>query len=221
MDVDLDKLEVRRVFDYDRTLLPNKFLAEVDGQCTDLRSAIATSGLSVGYPAWNLLYYSCYCALPWDTPEVNVVETGTNIGFSSIILAQAMRDRKIKSRLQTVDIEPLATVRAKQHVAKAGLMEQVDFYTGDSLKFLADYVVGKELIHFAFLDGSHEREHVVKEFTIIHPYLKPGRSTVYFDNTCEEGVAEALVIIKETFGGNLVEFPSCSWAPPGNAIWQP
>jgi cephalosporin hydroxylase len=221
MDIDLDALEVRRVFDYDRSLLPNKFLAQVDSQSTDIRSAIDTSGLSMGYPAWNLIYYICYCALPWDVPEVNVVETGTNIGFSSIVLAQVLHDRKLKCKLHTVDIAPLSTLRAKQNVAEAGLLDYVRFYTGDSTLFLQDYVQQVETVHFAFLDGSHEAGHVVREFEILHPTLKEGQSTVYFDNTSDEGVAEALLIIKDRFGGNLVQFPSCSWAPPGNAIWQP
>jgi hypothetical protein len=76
-------------------------------------------------------------------------------------------------------------------------------------------------LDFAFLDGNHEAEHAFREFELIHPKLTSPYSTVYLDNTKELGVAEAIKRIMERFGGNLVEFPNCSWGPPGNAIWQP
>jgi cephalosporin hydroxylase len=220
LDIDFDTLDVRRVFDYDRSLLPNKALARIDSH-SDPRSAYETSCLTMGYPAWNLLYYSCYCALPWDTPQVNVVETGTNAGLSSIVMAQVLKDRGCSSKLQTVDLEPNAKEVAKKYIAEAGLTDYVDLHVGDSLKFLADYIQGLELIHFAFLDSCHDRDHVFEEFKTIYPYLKKSQSTVFFDNTADEGVAEALALIQSIFGGNLVQFPSCSWGPPGNAIWQP
>lgn len=175
----------------------------------------------MGYPAWNLLYYTFTCSLPPDTTTVNVIETGTNAGYSSIVLAQVLKDRGLSAKVQTVDSDPRAKEVASENVAKAGLSSYVDFHLGDSLEFLRQYVAGHEVIHFAFLDSCHEREHVIEEFRIIFRYLKPYLSTVFFDNTSAEGVAEALGIIKKRFGGNLVEFGNCSWGPPGNAIWQP
>ena len=221
MDVDLSGISVKRVFDYDRLRLPNEYLAQVDSQSACLKSSIVASGLSMGYPAWNLLYYTFTCSLPPDTRTVNVVETGTNAGYSTIVLAQALKDRGLSVRVQTVDSDPRAMEVASENVAKAGLSEFVDFHLGDSCEFLRQYVAGHELIHFAFLDSCHEREHVIEEFRIIFRYLKPYHSTVFFDNTSDGGVAEALDIIKKRFGGNLVEFANCSWGPPGNAIWQP
>lgn len=219
--IDLNTLEVRRLFDYNRRLLPNRYLAKVEAEVHDLESAIRRTGLSIGYPAWNLLYYVCLTALPPDLPAVNLVETGTNAGYSTIILAQVLNDRRLDCRLQTVDIDPAATATARANLTEAGLDSYVDFYTEDSLTFLERYVAGVDTVHFAFLDGNHEAEHVVKEFTLLHPRLNRRHCTVYFDNTTDEGVAEALRTIKEKFGGNLIELPNCSWAPPGNAIWQP
>lgn len=61
---DFSHLEICRRFDYDHHLLPNKYLAELEMQCSDLQSALPHTGLSIGYPAWNLLYYTVLCALP-------------------------------------------------------------------------------------------------------------------------------------------------------------
>lgn len=221
MEIDFDRLTIHRIFDYDRRLLPNPYLAEVESHCHDIRSAVRTSGLSIGYPAWNMLYYTFLCAVPPGEPRVWVVETGTNVGFSTIVLAQVLKDRGLDSRVVTVDIDPAVVGMARLHVRRAGLEEFVEFHVDDSLRFLDRYVRTVERIDFAFLDGNHERDHVVEEFARVHPLLTGPASTVYFDNTSEGGVAEALRIIRQRFGGNLVELPNCSWAPPGNAIWQP
>lgn len=219
--MDLSHLESRRLFDYPRSLLPNGWLARLEEQSKDANSALKFTGLSMGYPAWNLLYYSLFCALPPDQDSVYLVETGTNAGISTIILAQVLKDRKLNSKVQTVDIQRELLEIAVVNVHEAGLSELVDFHLGDSLAFLQTYMGQIPRLDFAFLDGNHETEHVVKEFEAIHPRLTSPYSTVFFDNTKEGGVQQALQQIRERFGGNLIEFPNCSWGPPGNAIWQP
>jgi predicted O-methyltransferase YrrM len=208
----------RRILDYDRRLLPNHYLAEVEEGVHDLASAAARTGGSVGYPAWNLLYYSLLSSLPAGRPAV-VVETGTNLGFSTIVLAQALADGGHSGLVRTVEIDPATSEHARENVEHAGLSQFVKFAVGDSLAFLR----GLDLDHvdFAFLDSDHQRGHVVQEFEILFPLVEPVRGKVYFDNTSAGGVAEALAEITGRFGGNLVEFAACSWLPPGNAIWQP
>jgi cell wall assembly regulator SMI1 len=57
---------------------------------------------------------------------------------------------------------------------------------------------------------------------LIHAKVVARRGKVQFDNSGRGGeVAEALRLIQERFGGNLVEFDNCSRRLPGNAIWQP
>jgi predicted O-methyltransferase YrrM len=176
----------------------------------------------MGYPAWNLLYYAALCSLGGrGAGEVSVVETGTNRGFSTIVLAQALVDGGFDGVVETVDIDPEVVEIARANVAAAGLAERVRFHVGDSLARLREIVSRRERIDFAFLDGSHEDAHVRAEFAILHPTIVASRGIVYFDNTVSGGVARALDHIRHAYPGNLVEFRNCSWAPPGNAIWQP
>jgi methyltransferase family protein len=225
----------RRRFDYARRLLPNPYLARLEPEELDDPTVAARlfTGQTIGYPAWNLLYYSLLCSLPASDPDergllpgplandVVVIETGTNKGASTIVMAQVLKDVHLDAAVHTVEIQERVLHVAKAHVSLAGLSEYVSFNLGDSLEFLARMVDEKRHIDFVFLDDKHSRDHVIEEFSIVHPALLERRGTAYFDNTTEDGVAKALESIHATYGGNLVRFDNCSWAPPGNAIWQP
>jgi SAM-dependent methyltransferase len=214
--------QARRMFGYAPALLPNPYLAAADAGGQTLRAAIDVTGLTVGYPAWNLLYYALLCSLPpKDGSSVVVVETGTNRGFSTIALAQALKDAKVDGVVSTVDIDPDVVELARRNVAAAGLDSWVRFHVGDSIAFLERLVRESPRIHFAFLDGSHEYRHVRREFATVFQAIVAARGLVYFDNTSTGGVAQALRFIRRAYPGNLVEFPNCSWSPPGNAVWQP
>src|SRR5204862_4360490 len=104
-------------------LLPNQYLAQVDGLSLDVRSAQAHTGLSIGYPAWNLLYYALLCSLPPRDDEYVVVETGTNRGFSTIVLAQALKDASVAGIVRTVDYDANVVREARENLARAGLSE--------------------------------------------------------------------------------------------------
>src|SRR6266542_833803 len=103
-----------RRFDYDRNLLPNEYLAQLESRTGDLKEAVQTTGMSLGYPAWNLLYYSLLCSIPERDPVV--VETGTNRGFSSIVMAQALKDSGHPGIVRTVEFDPSLAEVARQNI---------------------------------------------------------------------------------------------------------
>jgi len=208
-----------RMFDYNHHLVPNPYLGELESRSPDLETAVKLTGLSIGYPAWNLLYYALMCSI--STTDAVVVETGTNHGFSTIVMAQALKDAGSKEKVRTVDIDPEVVQRAKANVERAELSDYVEFSVGDSIAFLKEFADAHDHIDFAFLDGNHEVEHVENEFELLHAGIAACLGKVYFDNTMSGGVADALRYIQDTHGGNLVRFDNCSWSPPGNAIWQP
>ena len=210
----------RRMFTYDRRLLVNEYLAEQEAATGDLESAIARTGFSLGYPSWNLLYYTLLCSLPRSGSPV-VIETGTNRGFSTIVLAQALRDGGARSVVRTVDVDPDVVKLAERNLANAGLSDLVSFSVSDSLDFLGALRGEVDRVDFALLDGDHSAAHVLAEFELVRPLVERCGGKVYFDNTSAGGVAEALRRIRAAHGGNLIEFANCSWAPPGNAVWQP
>jgi hypothetical protein len=220
-----------RRLDYERRLLVNPHLETLEPEGVDLETAYARTGMTIGYPAWNLLYYTLFCS-PQPDPTVYgepalprgdlvVVETGTNFGVSTIVMAQALKDLGVTTKVRTVDLDESLVDRARRNVEEAGLTDFVEFNVGDSLAFLSALVEDVDEIDFVFLDDDHGTEHVVKELDIICPKITPGRGKIYFDNTTGRGVSGALDRLKKQHGGNLIHFPNCSLSPPGNAIWQP
>jgi predicted O-methyltransferase YrrM len=211
--------QIRRVFDYERRLLPNLFLAESDANSRDLPSAVRNTGLSIGYPSWNLLYYTLLCSV--DSPDPVVIETGTNLGFSTIVLAQALKDANATSVVRTVDINPAAVTRARENAVRAGLDNRISFTVGDSIEFLRRLATELDRVDFAFLDGGHAAAHVIAEFEILYPLLHSAGGKVYFDNSGAGDVAAAIQHLRNRFGGNFIHFANTSWCPPGTTLWQP
>ena len=204
-------------------LLPNPLLRQREEEVVDLASAQKRTGKTVGYPGWNLLYYCCLCSLDPDQ-EHTIIETGTNWGYSTIILAQALRDSGAKGKVHTIALEEENLQIARKNFEEAGVSDLINTYQGDSLRLLAEVLEGKTP-SFVFLDGNHSMPHVLHEFGLVEPTLVVG-GKVYFDNTEDIGQKEDLLVfgalkeIEKEYQGNLVRFPFCSWYTPGQAIWE-
>lgn len=214
-----------RIFNYRKSLLPNDYLSTLEKDTHDIEDAMKKTGLSIGYPGWNLIYYAAMSNL--DTQGENIIlETGTNFGCSTIMLAQALKDSGQKGHVYSVELDNSNYNKARDNISNAGLSEFVSLYCEDSIDFIKDFVKKVTNIRIAFLDGCHDKDHVVNEFELTYPKLSD-ESMVFFDNTykiADEGedqrVNGALKIIKDRVGGNLLNFENVSWYTPGIAIWQ-
>lgn len=214
-----------RMFDYSRSLLVNDYLRSLEDGVENLEQARTKSGLTIGYPGWNLLYYATLCGLDRERENV-IVETGSNLGCSTIVLAQALKDSRLPGHVHTVELVEENYRQARENVVRAGLQDYVTLACGDSVAFLRTLATRVTRVRFAFLDGAHEQDTVVAEFDAIHPLLDD-KSLVFFDNTYriaepheDQRVNGALRIITQRFGGNLVNFENTSWFTPGQAVWQ-
>ena len=214
-----------RIFDYPNILLPNEYLASLEKDITNIEDARKSTGNSVGYPGWNLVYYLLMSHL--DRNGFNhVVETGTNHGCTTIILAQAIKDTKTNGVVHTIEIDSKNYQRAINNFAKAQLDHLIKPICGDSKIELPKVVNELDSIRIAFLDGCHLLESVVFEFETIYPKLT-NSSIVIFDNTfCiaeeteDQRVNGALKYIYKNYGGQLINLEFVSWYTPGVAIWQ-
>lgn len=207
-----------RIAKYNYNLLPNQFLSDSELECSGLTQAerVARQGGTIGYPAWNLLYYSLLSSLP--SSSATIVETGTSHGLTTIVLAQALANRA-GGIVHTAEVDPHRVTVATENIKLAGLSDLVKCHLGDGATILRQLAL--EVIHFAFLDGCHSADAVFTEFEIVRPAIIAGSGMAAFDNANSGPVNTAIQDVLRVHGGNLIRFRNCSWSPPGVALWQP
>ena len=147
--------------------------------------------------------------------QLNILETGTARGFSSLCMARALEDAGATGKIVSFDVLPHdrpmfwnclrdaegPSTRGDLLSAYAGLVGRyLIFQTGDTGQVLASLFVPR--VHFAFLDSVHTYEHVMAEFRAVHGCQLPG-DIIFFDDYTPEaypGVVKAADEICETAG---------------------
>ena len=214
-----------RMFGYNLDLLPNRHLASLERGVRTIEEARSKTGATIGYPGWGLIYHLLLSHLHRDRTEV-IVETGTNQGCTTIVLAQALIDADVEGYVMTFELEAENVGRAKQNFEAAGVAERVIVQQGDVHELFGKAIQDLESVRFAFLDASHLFDDVMFEFETLLPHLASD-ALVVFDNTYriaeaheDQRVNGALKHIQKKYGGNLINVENVSWFTPGLAIWQ-
>lgn len=217
-----------RRFDYRRSLLPNAHLAALEEGVTSIEEARERSGATIGYPGWNVIYSMLLSSLSPVRPQT-LIETGTNYGCSTIILAQALEDVGVDGVVHTFEIEPDVADIARKNIEKAGLTHRVVHHLGDSRETLPaalEQIDGD--IDGAFLDGSHAYHDAMTEFDLTRARVRRG-GLIFFDNTYPIGETEkgedtrvngVLKDLAARKDGHVINMQYASWYTPGLAVWQ-
>jgi predicted O-methyltransferase YrrM len=212
----------RRRYDYERRLLPNPHVAALEpDEVTSQDTLTQQTSWSIGYPGWNLLYYTLYTSILPERDDTVVLETGTNRGVSSIVMAQALKDLGVNAVLETIEWRPKLVEAARENIEQAGLGDRVRVHNGDAVEWLAEMAERHDHFDFVLIDDLHTYAQVWKEIEIVVPKVAVRGGKIYFDNTGYGDVDRAILQLRKQYGGNLITFDNCSYAPPGNAIWQP
>jgi len=214
-----------RMFGYNLGLLPNPQLAALEHGVTTIEQARQKSGATIGYPGWGLIYHLLLSHLDRSREEV-IIETGTNWGCTTIVMAQALINAGCQGRVITFELDPANAARARDNWQAAGVFGRVELHEGDSRENLPKALADISGIRVAFLDASHLYNDVKQEFEIVLPKLADD-ALVIFDNTyriAEDGedqrVNGFLRDMQRLYGGNLLNMEFVSWFTPGLAIWQ-
>lgn len=214
-----------RMHDYDLRLLPNPHLAELERGVRSIEEAKQKTGFTIGYPGWGFIYHLLLSHLDRDRQEV-LIETGTNQGCTTIILAQALIDSGCSGRVLTFEIDENFADIARNNLRQAEVDHVVHLHVGDTKETLPPAVASLSDVRFAFLDAGHLYAEVTAEFDVLAPRLTDD-AIVLFDNTyriAEGGedprVNGALKDILARYGGNLINMEFVSWYTSGLAIWQ-
>ena len=149
-----------------------------------------------------------------ESEPVNILETGTAWGFSSLCMARALDDMNRMGKVVTFDILPhrlpiywnciddLEGKKSRQELLSpwADLVQKyLIFVQGDTRRTLSR--VGIDRVHFAFLDGAHTQADVLSEFDHVVAHQKSGDVVLFDDYTPSQypGIVAAVDQICDEF----------------------
>lgn len=136
---------------------------------------------SVEVEVGELLYSLVRCEKPdW------VVELGTNLGISTLFLAQALRDN-VKGRLITVDNDGNRVERARHVINKADISTYVEFHVTDSRSL--NHVQSIDMI---FFDTEHDFDQVNSEINTYYDRVRHNGLLLFHDIMMFGGVKDAV-----------------------------
>lgn len=141
-----------------------------------LNTQVVIKETQINYQHGRVLYSELSEYLINKNQYLNILETGTARGFSSICMAQALKDREKKGKIFTIDILPhkkkiiwncindFNGKSSREELLKNwnNLLTYIDFKEGRSKKILK--TLNLDRVHFAFLDGAHNKKNVEFEF---------------------------------------------------------
>ena len=141
-----------------------------------LNTQIVIKNSEINYQHGRVLYSELSEYLINKNQNLNIIETGTARGFSSICMAKALNDRKKNGKIFTIDILPHKKKIiwncindyngkcSREELLKnwADLLIYIDFKEGRSKKVLK--TLDLDRVHFAFLDGAHNKKIVNYEY---------------------------------------------------------
>ncbi|MGE0431401.1 MAG: class I SAM-dependent methyltransferase [Planctomycetota bacterium] len=174
------------------------------------------------YQHGRLLYSAVRRRIAADSlRHLNILESGTARGFSSLCMARALADAGASGTIITFDVLPHRVpmlwncvrdldgpcTRAELLAAYADLVERyVVFHQGDTRLEMPKVKPGR--VHVAFLDGAHTYDDVMIEFGCVREAQAPG-DVVFFDDYTADfpGVVQAVdeITSRQGYRRELIE----------------
>lgn len=176
-----------------------------------LHTQVTIKKSKINYYHGKLLYSYLGSYLKDNKPDfINILETGTARGFSSICMSKCLLDYNQQGKIVTIDVLPhnikMYWNCIDDHISKKTRNEllapwrneikNIEFLTGTTNKVLKK--ISLERINFAFLDAAHNYTDVMNEFSFVEKKQKKN-DIIFFDDVTPnifEGVRKVIEFIK-------------------------
>ena len=153
--------------------------------------------------------------------KINIFETGTARGFSSICMAKALIDSGHKGTVNTIDIIPnkkkiywncISDAEGKKTRLELlnswrKELQYINFIEGTTSRQMRKLKFEK--IDFAFLDAQHDKESVIEEYNFVKRHQTRG-DIIIFDDVSKKfnEIMEAIDLIKKEnyYNISILEF---------------
>jgi len=160
-----------------------------------LHTQVSIKKSEILYVHGRLLYASLRKYLESSKNEnVNIIETGTAKGFSSLCMAKALEDAKTGGKIITFDVYPhnhkMFWNSIDDQEGKKTRKELLNLYRNLTQKYIWFHQGNTKIelsklqtdrVHFAFLDSAHEYYYLMDEFLNIKDKQQKG-DIVFFDD---------------------------------------
>lgn len=100
-----------------------------------------------------------------------IVEIGTFVGTSTVVMANALEEIQNTSKIYTVDKNDHRVI---DKLKGFNLEERVEFYQQDSYEFAKMIVDKLPFIDFVFYDGEAHVDQYLRHFELLKTKMKPG-----------------------------------------------
>ena len=142
-----------------------------------LTTQVVIKKSEINYQHGRILYAELYNYIDKNMPKnIDILETGTARGFSSVCMSKAIVDSNSDGKIHTIDILPnnkkiywncISDIDGKKTRTEllknwAIYVDKIKFHTGNSINVLKKLDLKR--VNFAFLDGSHNKKKVQIEF---------------------------------------------------------
>lgn len=180
-----------------------------------LHTQVVIKESKICYPHGRLLYTVIRDYVERNQASyINILETGTARGFSSLCMAKALEDSNVEAKILTFDILPhtisiywnciddTEKPKTRQELLQnyqALIDRYLIFFHGDTRVYLPKAHVSR--VHLAFLDGAHSYEDVLREFAHVKEKQMSG-DVMFFDDYTEAkfpGIVSAVDEICDTY----------------------
>jgi predicted O-methyltransferase YrrM len=140
-----------------------------------------TGMIDIGVDGWLLpadaykLYEMAYCCAG------DILELGSYRGLSTSVINQACTANGRSQVIVSIDIDPAAIEEASRQVRSREGGHRAHFFAVDAETAVRDLARAKRIFSFAFVDHSHEYEHVLGVCLHLHRVVEIGGFALFHD----------------------------------------
>jgi len=111
----------------------------------------------------------------------DILELGCYHGLSTMIMAQAVRDRGSATRIFSVDLDPGCLAATLRTLRTHNLADRATLYCSDAAQAISTFAAQPKRFTFAFVDHSHRYEHVYPVCQALPDVLEDGAFVLFHD----------------------------------------
>jgi len=111
----------------------------------------------------------------------DVLELGTYRGLSASIALEASLRARLDNVIVSIDLSGDETESARENLREKPGAERVHLFTVEAAQAVRDLAQSKRMFDFAFIDHSHQYEHVFDVCKSLHRVIKLGSFALFHD----------------------------------------